>query len=103
MFSTGIIVYRGSSHRRKSAAWHKFDNGLAISLAYPSGEEEVILLVHIPDPDLDLFIRPGSRDKKGTGSRVQIPDPQHCSAHQNKIVLLDKLQKIGEELIFRKV
>jgi hypothetical protein len=38
---------RGSSHRRKSAAWHIFYVVFAISLAYPSGEKGDILLVQM--------------------------------------------------------
>jgi hypothetical protein len=32
-------LYIGKSHRRKGTVSHVIDKGLAISLAYPSGEE----------------------------------------------------------------
>jgi hypothetical protein len=47
MSGFSIFVYMGSSHRRKSAACPKFDMVLAISLAYPSGEEGVNFLVQM--------------------------------------------------------
>jgi hypothetical protein len=41
-----ISLIGGSSHRRKGTARHMIDTyGLAISLAYPSGEERGTLLV----------------------------------------------------------
>jgi hypothetical protein len=34
--------------------------------------------IRIPDPDFLPIPNPGSRGQKGTGSRIQDPDPQHC-------------------------
>ncbi len=41
-----LFAYRGCSHWRKGAASHIIDS-LAVSLAYPNGEEGGILLVQI--------------------------------------------------------
>ncbi len=41
------LLYRGSSHRRKSPAWHKFDMVWIWRSQYPSGEEGGILLVQM--------------------------------------------------------
>jgi hypothetical protein len=39
-----------------------------------------MIRLFIPDPDPDFLpiLDPGSRGQKGSGSRTQNPDPQHC-------------------------
>jgi hypothetical protein len=43
--------------------------------------------IRLPDPDPDFLHipDPGSRGQKGTGSRIQDPDPQHCIINQQQI------------------
>ncbi len=69
MFST--FVYRGSSHRRKSAVCPKFDLVLAVSLAYPSGEEGGNFLVQMISTDLL------SRRVRGAGGRHPVVENQN--------------------------
>ncbi len=56
-----VFVYTESAHRRNSAAWHLNWYRLAISLAYPSREEGVNILVQM------IFLPPFLRLEEGGG------------------------------------
>jgi len=90
----GTFAYRGSLHRRKSAAWHRFDMVWLFCSPIPVGGGGILLVqmvstcrrglrggsdiwsgLFIPDPDPDFLPipDPGSRCQK----RHRMPDPQH--------------------------
>jgi hypothetical protein len=46
------------------------------------------LFIPDPDPDFLPIPDPGSRGQKGTGSRIQDPDPQHWNNGKQKAGML---------------